>query len=273
MFLYLESLMKLPEDGINEIIRIDTPQGTNVYFPLCVTLDANNCFTACGGTDDGNVSKFLKVDGQIVGCSSASPNYPGVPNGLCWTIPGIGPLQPGQVCQLQVTATVERAGGNMTSQCSKYFITVNNSYSCPSGHAPAAVSMFAGVMPRYYRVGVAEDVSGGASAVRSLTFGGGPNLSSVYLAYDSDSSTLKVPVWRDINLPDSLGKWTFRVTQTCCALIAELVQQTFLPSEVVTFTFRCSAWSFSSRRNLFTFVPSASSSGRAAPRHVVVEPA
>jgi hypothetical protein len=106
-----------------------------------------------------------------------------------------------------------------------------------------------------------------------LTFGGLLQPSSIYLAYDLDASTLATAVWRDINLPDYIGRWTLRVTQSCCGSNAELVQQTLGPYEVRTpMIFRCDRWSFSGP-NVFVLAHSVCGDAGSVRLTVIVEPA
>ncbi len=262
--------MDQPKSTFNDTIRIDYPPGESDYNPLCTMLDANNCLDASGGTDDKRIIAILSVSGQIAGI----PPVTGTVSGLTWTISGIGPLRVGNVYTLVVTATVELAGG-VTVQCSNFrtFIAVNDSYSCPSGHSPSVESAFASVIPRYFRMRLHEEVAGIASSVESLTLGGLLEPRSVYLAYDSGASTLATPVWRDINLPENVGRWTLRITQSCCGSDAELVQRILSPHEVLTpMTFRCDNWSFK-RPNLFRLVHSTLGVAQATRLTVVVEPA
>jgi hypothetical protein len=256
----------------NDVISIAVPQGTNDYFPLCVTLNSQGCFTASGGTDNENVVSISNVQGQIVGTSITKP---GEVIGLNWSIPNLGPLQAGNVYQLVVTANVVFAGSTQPTLCSnyKFFIAVDDIYPCPPGHAPTADSMFARVMPRYFRIRLQEGGSGAASPAGSLRLGGLLEPSSVYLAYDSSASTAATPVWRDINLPECMGRWTLRVMQSCCGSTAELVRQPLGPCEVlVPMSFRCPAWSFQGP-NAFVLASSARGDTAATPLAVVVEPA
>ncbi len=262
-------------ETFNNVIRIDCPPGTNNYNPLCVTLDGNNCITASGGTDDLNVITFTSIQGQLVGISTITQSFPGGPPGLNWSIPKIGPLVPGQVYKLLVTAQVQFIGESGTVQCTnyKFFIAVNASYPCPSGHSPSAEAMLASVLPRYFRLRLQEELPGAAAPAGGVRLGGLLEPSSVYLAYDTRASTLATPVWRDINLPDYIGGWTLRVTQTCSGQKAELVQQTLGPREVLApMVFRCDGWSFQ-RANVLVLARAAHGGAGAAPLTVVVEPA
>jgi len=253
-------------------IRIDFPPGTNVDIPLCIPLDSGNCFNASGGTNDPNVS-FVSVQGQIVDTPICVPGN--VIDPLHWNIPGLGPLLVGRTYELLVTAYITVSGSSGTRLCahSKHFIAVKDNCHTHSGHSPAAESMFAQVMPRYFRMRLQEEIPNVASRAGSLTLGGLMEPSSVYLAYNSEASTLAAPVWCDINLPDNVGRWILRVTQSCYGSNAELVQQTLGPREVRTpMAFRCDCWSF---RGPNVFVLAHSTCGDAGPARltVVVEPA
>ncbi len=268
---------KHPEGTSNDCIRIDciridSPPDTNDEKPLCVTLDNRSCFVASGGTDDPNIISIDSVQGQIAGTSI---RITGSSTGVHWTIPGLGPLVAGQVYQLLVTATVYRNDSSEPTPCSNCvsFIAVNDSHSYPSGHSPTEESVFARVMPRYFRIRLQEEIPSFASPAGSWMLGGLLEPCSVHLAYDSDASTLATPVWRDINLPEYIGRWTLRVTQSRCGSNAELIQQTLGPREVrAPMTLRCDKWSF---RGPNVFVPAHSAHGDAAavPLPVVVEPA
>ena len=234
-----------PNSSIANCITFTKPAAATASNPLCVTIDSGNCFTASGGTGNPSVT-FVSVQGQIVGTPiSVSGN---VISPTLWNISNLGPLTAGITYELLVTANVTVGGSGATSLCtaSTYFIAVNNSYSCPPGHSPPPTeSMFVRVMPRYYRMRLQEEMSDVTSRAGGLTLGGLLQPSSIYLAYDLDASTLATAVWRDINLPDFIGRWTLRVTQSCCGSNAELVQQTLGPCEVCTpMTFRCDRWLF-----------------------------
>jgi hypothetical protein len=261
-----------PSTSIPNCITFTIPAAATAGNPLCATLDSGNSFTASGGTGNPSVT-FLSVHGQIVGTPiSVSGN---VIDPAHWNIGNLGPITAGNTYELLVTANVMVAGSGASSLCatSTYFIAVNNSYSCPSGHSPPpAESMFARVMPRYFRVRLQEEISDVASRAGGLTFGGLLQPSSIYLAYDLDASTLATAVWRDINLPDYIGRWTLRVTQSCCGSNAELVQQTLGPNEVRTaMIFHCDRWSFWGP-NVFVLTHSMCGDAGSARLTVIVEP-
>ncbi len=245
-------------------IRIDNPPSSGYdYWPLCVTLDKDGYFTACGGTDSENVSNFESVTGSIYGVFDG----PGTVNGRTWSI-RVGPLPPGQQYWLKVEAVADFTSGSLPATVSNQvpFIAAQDGYySCPSGHGYPAVSCGqasasgaqesqSGTLPRYYRVRLSEEIPGLASPCAGLLLGGLLAPSTVYLAYDPAASLGTAPVWRDVNLPEFIGRWTLRAALSRCGASAELVQQTIGPRYVSTgMVFRCTNWN-SNHANRFQLV-------------------
>jgi hypothetical protein len=213
------------------------------------------------------------VQGQIVDAAISVPGNVIDPKN--WNIPNLGPLVAGQIYQLSVTANVTVHGSREITPCiapPRSFIAVEDGYLTHSGHAATTQSMFASVMPRYLRMRLQEEFPDVASPAGGLTFGGLLQPNSIYLAYDSDASTLATPVWRDADLPDDIGRWTLRVTQSRGGSHAELVQQTLGRHEFRTpMSFRCDRWSFRGR-NVFVFAHSTRGDADSAHLTVVVEP-
>ena len=257
--------------ALGKSIRIDIPASNNDYWPLCTSLDGNNFLTASGGTDDVSVVQFLSIHGDITG----GPGKDGQCSGTSWSISGIGQLELGKVYCLTVTGTLLHDDGaveSATAHC--YFITVRAGYySCPSGHSPSGTSSQeespSGTLPRYYRVRLSDEIPGLASPRAGLLLGGLLAPSTVYLAYDPAASVRTAPVWRDVNLPEFIGRWRLRVVTSGCGAAAELVQQTIDPRFVSTgMVFRCANWN-GLRPNQFLLVGPEGGVGLS----LIVEPA
>ena len=97
-------------------------------------------------------------------------------------------------------------------------------------------------LPRFVRVTFVTEV-GNKQGSYAAAFGGLLQKASVYLAYDPSSSTAYEAIWRDINLPESLGKWTLRAWEHRDRIAAELAyfqltENTVLPPVM----FRISEW-------------------------------
>ncbi len=264
-------MTQIVKGTFNDCVRIDVPEGTSDPKPLCVTVDKNNCITASGGTDDGNVSSIVTVEGVLDGGAT----FPGVSTGLHWSIPNIGPLNIGQKYRLDVNITVMRFGSSHPMPCTNFkpFIAVNDSYSCPSGHSPPMGLTRARTMPRRFLVRLPDESPGRQTQDGSPPLDEMLGTSSICLVYDFDSSTLTEPVWKNVDSPASSGCWTLRIDQSCCVSNAELVYLSADPRYVlVPITYRCSSWRFSGQ-SVFVLINSASADLEAAPRTVVVEPA
>ena len=240
-----------------DTLRIDNPANSGYdYWPLCVSLDNNGYFTASGGTDDQTIVKFTSVTAGVSGGPSATVNC----NSPNWSLP-IGPFTAGQVYYLNVMATAVFQNGNI-QQVPSYvpFIAVQAGYySCPSGHSPSSSESsgqesHSGTLPRYYRVRLNDEISGSTSPRAGLLLGGLLAPSTVYLAYDPATSVQNAPVWRDVNLPEFIGRWTLRATLSGFGASAELLQQTIGPRSISTgMVFRCTNWN-SLRANRFHLV-------------------
>jgi hypothetical protein len=244
--------------GSYDLLRIDNPPSSgNDYWPLCVSLDENGYFTASGGSDDSTVAKFTSVTAGASGGPSATASC----NSTNWSVL-VGPFTPGQVYYLTVTARAEFTTGAPPAQVWNYvpFIAVQAGYySCPYGHSPSSSESRgqesqSGTLPRYYRVRLNDEIPSSTSPRAGLLLGGLLAPSTVYLAYDPATSVQNAPVWRDANLPEFIGRWTLRVTQSGCGVSAELLQQTIGPRSVSTgMIFRCTNWN-SLRANRFHLV-------------------
>ncbi len=243
-----------------DTLRIDNPPNSGYdYWPLCVTLDSNGNFTACGGTDDETVVRFTSVTASISGGPSNT-----VPcTGRTWSVP-LGPVNTGQVLTLNVSANVDfqTSSGTVTNYVN--FIAVQAGYySCPSGHGYPAVSCGqasawggqqsqSGTLPRYFRMRLNDEIPSLTLPRAGLLLGGLLAPSTVYLAYDPATSVQNVPVWRNVNLPEFIGRWTLRATLSGAS--AELVQQVIGSQTVSTgMVLRCTNWN-SLRANRFHLV-------------------
>jgi len=85
-----------------------------------------------------------------------------------------------------------------------------------SQHWETARDPLGEVLPRFWQLTL------GASPQQVL-LGGLLNRSTVYLAYDAGGSTDQEAVWRDINLPEHVGKWALRVRRSGTAFLAQLL--------------------------------------------------
>jgi len=252
-------------------IRIDNPPGKDPSVPLCAQLDSGNFLNASGGANDPSVNCFIAVQAQIYGTSI---NVTGNITGKNWNIPGLGPLTPGTVYQLVINAQVNvSSGATLPCTTSRSFIAVNASYSCPPGHSSGELSAIPGVLPRYYRMRLQDELPDPASPIGSLTLGGLLEPGNIYLEFDSDVSTSSTFVWRDINRPDFIGRWTLRATRTCRESKAELVHQILGACDVRTsMCLSCERWS-PQGPSLFVLAQAADGSVRSGSLIVAIEPA
>lgn len=192
-----------------------------------VNVDPYCRIAANGCVDQYSVASLQAVEGRINGGAS----YPGTTYGLTWNFIALGFA--GTSCyyenllEVRVQYTPQAGGGSTWSGWAPRHFRGSGSSAC-SSYCPPGQAFFGArrteamkiPLPRFYRLSFATRRAHGHDL--DFQMGGLIQRASVYLAYDVQSSTPYEAVWRDVNLPDSVGKWTLRTWSQDGDLLAEL---------------------------------------------------
>ena len=189
---------------------------------LTVDSYCNVSVSGCGAA--GQVANVLEVEGRINGGTV----YGGSVSGRDWSIGAIGKV--GTYCTntLEIRIKYESTAGGAilwSEWTPRDFIGVGDAACygyCQPEMVPAAPSAPISLpLPRFMRLTFVAQVGNQQPSV-TASFGGLLQRTSVYLAYDSHASTAYESVWRDINLPESMGKWTLRGWTQGDRMVAEM---------------------------------------------------
>lgn len=215
--------------GIVEIIN--PPQG---YASWPVDDQCRIQTDGCGAY--GLVASVTAVHGRING----GPELEGTTYGRTWRIDGLG--NAGTNCtnllEVKIKYFPTLAGGETWSDWTpREFVGVGSS-ACYSycvdpldRMAHPAGDLLSCSFPRFYRLTLLGHIGDGKERIPT-EYGGLLQKTSVYLSYDAHGSTPYEAVWRDISLPETLGKWTLRVWSRSRRLFSELVYYRLTEKEV-----------------------------------------
>ena len=245
---------RIPSFADNPIL-IDTP-ATTPYGPQQINIPAGCLIDTTGRVDIYNFPRLVAL--RVWASINDGPETEGSTDGQNWSVSGVAGARwnyAGVDHSLTVrirfrnTTTMEET--DLTQQ--REFIGISGDPACQyysyfqpiGGKVPS--TPIEEMMPRYFRVTpeFSGDVAYGKMA------GGLLALNSVYLAYDTLTSTPECPVWRDGGLPPGVGGWMLRVFRSGMGFEARLSIQGMNDSSVFPAQVMISRkWAFDSKNLL-----------------------
>jgi hypothetical protein len=203
---------------IRGIIDIIVPPLGTAY-----PTNANCTIDAKGAVDEYLATQLHAVEARLNGGAWKS----GTVSSFDWEVTGLGRAGTVYLNKLEVRAEITANGVRFWTDIETRFFTASGNYACDAygygygyfvgqAHAkglhPAAP--IKATLPRYYRlIALAQREQTGPDC--GLHAGGLWQRSAVYLAYNAALSNAYEAVWQDINLPESVGRWTLRVWSSC----------------------------------------------------------
>lgn len=211
------------------------PPGSSA--PPTVTLSTDCTFGVTVNIDTNLVHQVLAISWSINGASGSIDITTGSSGAYTFTA---GPAISGTTNTINVSLSyVDANAVQQSAAAARLFTATGGGSSCQSSSSShgnqvaTSPSVPIGVpLPRFYKLALFGPSLQSPRSTENMLCGGLLERSAVYLEYDVGLSTPAIAVWKDINLPDMIGKWTLRVGRQGCRLRGDLTLFRLTQSEV-----------------------------------------